>query len=80
MGLAIALLLNRKMRGRNLLRTIVFVPYVLAEVVAGVIWRQMLQADYGLLDTILTSASASRLRSRASWATRTTRSVPSWWC
>jgi raffinose/stachyose/melibiose transport system permease protein len=55
LGLAIALLLNRKMRGRNLLRTIVFVPYVLAEVVAGVIWRQMLQADYGLLDTILTS-------------------------
>jgi raffinose/stachyose/melibiose transport system permease protein len=52
LGLAIALLLNRKMRGRNLLRTIVFVPYVLAEVVAGVIWRQMLQADYGLLDSI----------------------------
>jgi raffinose/stachyose/melibiose transport system permease protein len=53
LGLAIALLLNRKMRGRNLLRTIVFVPYVLAEVVAGVIWKQMLQADYGVLDTIL---------------------------
>lgn len=53
LGLAVALLLNRKMRGRNLLRTIVFVPYVLSEVVAGVIWRQMLQADYGLLDTIL---------------------------
>jgi raffinose/stachyose/melibiose transport system permease protein len=53
LGLAIALLLNRKMRGRNLLRTIVFVPYVLAEVVAGVIWKQMLQAEYGVLDTIL---------------------------
>ncbi|WP_024287788.1 carbohydrate ABC transporter permease [Cellulomonas sp. KRMCY2] len=52
LGLALALLLNRKIRGRNLLRTIVFVPYVLAEVVAGVIWRQMLQADYGLLETI----------------------------
>jgi raffinose/stachyose/melibiose transport system permease protein len=55
LGLAVALLLNRKMRGRNLLRTIVFVPYVLAEVVAGVIWRQMLQADYGLLDTMLSA-------------------------
>lgn len=51
-GLGLALLLNRKIRGRNLLRTIVFVPYVLAEVVAGVIWRQMLQAKYGLLDTL----------------------------
>ena len=53
LGLGIALLLNRKIRGRNVLRTIVFVPYVLAEVVAGVIWRQMLQAEYGLLETIL---------------------------
>jgi raffinose/stachyose/melibiose transport system permease protein len=53
LGLGIALLLNRKMRGKNLLRTIVFVPYVLSEVVTGVIWKQMLQAEYGLLDTIL---------------------------
>ena len=55
LGLAIALLLNRRMRGRNVLRTVVFVPYVLAEVVAAVIWRQMLQADYGLLDTMLSA-------------------------
>ena len=55
LGLAIALLLNRKIKGRNWLRTLVFVPYVLAEVVAGVIWRQMLQARYGLLDTMAES-------------------------
>lgn len=55
LGLGIALLLNRKIRGRNLLRTLIFVPYVLAEVVAGVIWRQMLQARYGLLDSLLSS-------------------------
>lgn len=52
LGLAIALLLNRRIRGRNLLRTIVFVPYVLSEVVTGVIWRQLLQAEYGLLDVM----------------------------
>lgn len=55
LGLAVALLLNRRIRGRNVLRTIVFVPYVLSEVVAGVIWRQMLQADYGVLDAMLTA-------------------------
>lgn len=55
LGLAIALLLNRKIRGRNVLRTLVFVPWVLSEVVTGVIWRQMLQADFGLLETILTA-------------------------
>jgi raffinose/stachyose/melibiose transport system permease protein len=53
LGLAIALLLNRKMRGQSALRTIIFVPYVLAEVVAGVIWFQLLQPYYGVLDTLL---------------------------
>ncbi|WP_418275690.1 carbohydrate ABC transporter permease [Isoptericola jiangsuensis] len=53
LGLAIALLLNRKMWGQGLLRTIIFVPYVLAEVVAGVVWFQLLQPYYGVLDTIL---------------------------
>ncbi|WP_402468757.1 carbohydrate ABC transporter permease [Isoptericola aurantiacus] len=53
LGLAIALLLNRKMWGQSTLRTIIFVPYVLAEVVAGVIWFQLLQPYYGVLDTIL---------------------------
>ncbi|MCK0116535.1 carbohydrate ABC transporter membrane protein 1 (CUT1 family) [Isoptericola sp. CG 20/1183] len=53
LGLAIALLLNRKMWGQGALRTIIFVPYVLAEVVAGVIWFQLVQPQYGVIDTIL---------------------------
>ncbi|MCV2395012.1 sugar ABC transporter permease [Actinotalea sp. M2MS4P-6] len=52
LGLGIALLLNRRIHGQGLLRTIVFVPYVLSEVIAGVIWRQLLTADYGLVDTV----------------------------
>lgn len=53
LGLAIALLLNRKMWGQGLLRTIIFVPYVLAEVIAGVVWFQLLQPQYGVIDTML---------------------------
>ncbi|MGW5241817.1 carbohydrate ABC transporter permease [Monashia sp. NPDC004114] len=53
LGLGIALLLNRNIRGRGLLRTIIFVPYVLAEVVAGVVWFQLLQPQYGVVDTIM---------------------------
>jgi raffinose/stachyose/melibiose transport system permease protein len=53
LGLAIALLLNRKMWGQSTLRTIIFVPYVLAEVVAGVVWLQLLQPQYGVIDGIL---------------------------
>ncbi|MFX0537080.1 carbohydrate ABC transporter permease [Ornithinimicrobium sp. Y1847] len=53
LGLAIALLLNRRMKGQGTLRTIIFVPYVLSEVIAGVIWFQMLQPQYGVIDTLL---------------------------
>ena len=53
LGLALALLLNRKMWGQGLLRTIIFVPYVLAEVVAGVVWFQLLQPEYGVIDGLL---------------------------
>ncbi len=50
LGLLIALLLNRRIRGRAALRTIIFVPYVLAEVIAGVVWVQLLQPQYGIID------------------------------
>lgn len=53
LGLAIALLLNRRIRGRGVLRTIIFVPYVLAEVIAGVVWFQLLQPGRGVVETLL---------------------------
>lgn len=53
LGLGIALLLNRRIRARGLLRTIVFVPYVVAEVIAGVIWFQLLQPEYGVVDGLV---------------------------
>ncbi len=53
LGLAVALLLNRRIRGQGLLRTIVFVPYVLAEVIAGVIWYQLLQPESGVIDGLV---------------------------
>ena len=53
LGVAIALLLNRRIRGRGLLRTIVFVPYVVAEVIAGVVWYQLLQPESGVVDGLI---------------------------
>jgi raffinose/stachyose/melibiose transport system permease protein len=55
LGLAIALLLNRRIRGRGLLRTIVFVPYVVAEVIAGVVWYQLLQPESGVVDGLISA-------------------------
>ncbi|GGK80118.1 carbohydrate ABC transporter permease [Ornithinimicrobium pekingense] len=53
LGLAIALLLNRRMRGQGMLRTIIFVPYVLSEVIAGVVWFQLLQPGRGVIEAML---------------------------
>ena len=53
LGIAIALLLNQRMKFQGFVRTIVFVPYVLAEVIAGVVWLQLLQPRYGVIDSII---------------------------
>jgi raffinose/stachyose/melibiose transport system permease protein len=55
LGILIALLLNRRIRARGLLRTIVFVPYVVAEVIAGVVWFQLLQPGSGAVDKLVTA-------------------------
>ncbi len=54
LALAIALLLNRKFRGRSLFRLLVFIPYVLAEVTVGLMWAAIL-ARGSVFDTILRS-------------------------
>lgn len=60
-GLGIALLLNREMRFRSLMRVIIFVPYVLAEVVAGVVWFMLLQPN-GLMDEMLKAIGLGSLK------------------
>jgi raffinose/stachyose/melibiose transport system permease protein len=55
LGIGIALLLNRNIKGRGALRTIIFVPYVVAEVIAGVVWLQLLQPGDGMIESLLRS-------------------------
>ena len=45
LAIAVALLLNRKMRGQSAIRVLIFVPYVIAEVVVGLGWSLMLQSN-----------------------------------
>jgi raffinose/stachyose/melibiose transport system permease protein len=61
LGLAVALLLNRRMKGQGTLRTLLFVPYVLAEVVVGVVWLLMLQPD-GFVDQAMEATGLGALR------------------
>ena len=52
-ALGVALLLNRSFRGRGLIRGLILVPWVLSPVVAGVIWRWILDGQWGVLNHIL---------------------------
>ena len=54
LSIAIALLLNGRIRGRTFLRVLVFTPYVLSEAVTAVIWLLFLQPD-GAFDGILSA-------------------------
>jgi ABC-type sugar transport system permease subunit len=47
-AIGLALLLNRKMRAQSVLRVLIFVPYVISEVVVGLGWSLILQSDGGL--------------------------------
>jgi len=51
-ALLLALLLNRKMRGQSIIRVLIFVPYVIAEVVVGTGFSLML-ATNGALNGLL---------------------------
>ncbi|MFD1046340.1 carbohydrate ABC transporter permease, partial [Kibdelosporangium lantanae] len=52
LSIGLALLLNRRLRGRAFLRLVVFAPYVLAEATTAVIWLLLLQPN-GFVDTML---------------------------
>jgi multiple sugar transport system permease protein/raffinose/stachyose/melibiose transport system permease protein len=52
-AVALALLLNQKMRGRSVVRVLIFVPYVVSEVIVGTGWSLMLQTN-GAVNGMLT--------------------------
>lgn len=59
-AIGIALLLNRSLRGRGALRLLIFVPYVLAEVIAGLSWKLLLQPN-GAVNAILEAVGLGAL-------------------
>ena len=54
LALGLALMLNRRFRGRAILRLVFFAPYVIAEVITAIIWSLLLQPN-GLAEHLLTA-------------------------
>src|SRR5258708_15087204 len=82
-GLGLAVLLNQKLRGRVITRTIAFIPYAIMVTVVGVLWRWIYDQNFGLLNYYLGLLSPS-LRSTP-WLTSIINSLPAvaattiWW-
>ena len=56
LGMAIALLLDRKFRGRGAVRTMMIAPFLIVPVAAGLLWKHALfNPEYGLFNGSLTA-------------------------
>jgi len=64
LAIVLALLLNQKIRGRTIIRVLIFVPYVISEVIVGTGWSLMLQT-VGAVNGFLQNIGLGALR--ANW-------------
>ena len=52
-GMAVALLLNREMRGIKVVRTLMLTPWIVPSFVVAVLWQFMFQSDVGVINKFL---------------------------
>ncbi len=52
-GFILALLLNKKFRGRGMIRAVSLIPWVTPGVLIGLMWRWMYDGNYGVINDIL---------------------------
>lgn len=57
LGLGVALVLNAKFAGRNLVRTAVLIPWAIPTIVSAKIWGWMLNDQYGMMNDLLMKLS-----------------------
>jgi multiple sugar transport system permease protein len=81
LGLVLALLVNQRLRGRMVARTVVFTPYVVMSTVVGVIWLWIYNRDVGILNYYLGLLGIGKI----AWLSSTIAAMPAvsiatlWW-
>ncbi|GHU98022.1 sugar ABC transporter permease [Clostridia bacterium] len=53
LGYLTALLVNNKLKGINIFRALFYLPVVIPAVAAGVLWRDIFNSDYGVMNQII---------------------------
>jgi multiple sugar transport system permease protein len=65
-GMAVALLINRPIRGQRLIRTLMLTPWIVPSFVVALLWQFMWQSDVGIVNKILVDYSGI-LNTRPVW-------------
>lgn len=76
-GFVLALVLNQEFRGRKIVRAIVIFPWATALVIQAVIWKYIVNADYGSLNVLLSKLGI--LDTFVNW-TQTAGQMFAWEC
>lgn len=82
-GFLLAILLNQKLRGVGVVRSLLLIPYILPTVVVALIWTVMLWDSFGALNTMLRQMGL--IRENIRWLSSTSLALPSvmlvyaWW-
>lgn len=61
LGLIIAIVLNRKLKGAGFFRSAFFMPMILSTVVVGLLWSTILNSQVGILNTVLQNIGLEKL-------------------
>jgi ABC-type sugar transport system permease subunit len=61
LGLGLAIMLNRRLPFRTLLRSIYFLPVVIAGVIVALVWSWMFDTSYGVIDGLLVKLHLPRV-------------------
>ena len=61
LGLFIAYLVNKAMKGKYFFRSVFFIPYVCSTVSVAVAWKIMYDKEYGIFNTLLSSFGVAQI-------------------
>jgi multiple sugar transport system permease protein len=65
-GLLLALLLSEQMRGIRTVRSLIFLPFVISQVIVGLVFSWVLHSEFGLLNAVLERLSVEQVAPLAS--------------
>lgn len=75
LGLLLALILNSRIHGRRLARSLVLLPWVIPTVITALLWNWLYQPQYGLINYVLLKTGL--IASPASWLADVKLALPS---